>query len=324
MTFLRNVLRDLIDKKLWPVALLLVVAAVAVPVMLGGGSGSGDDNLADVPAQATKGATGSEKVVSLQDATTGAVSRGGKIRDPFVQHHVPKPIAIAEPASSATPATSTTSSGDSGSATPAPTKPPTPSTSDTGKDPSSSADAADTYSVTLKFGEAGQEKTYKNVARLTPLPSAENPMFVFLGLSEDGESAIFLVDAEAVPSGDGTCHPSEDDCEQVALKAGDSEILELQSGTAGVVDYQLELTSIKQAKASDTATAIAAHARESSAGREYLRKAVADDPSLLDSWDYSKKLGLLVAKTPAQPLASSGGAVARDVLRERGGTLTAR
>ena len=38
MPFLKNIGHDLIEKRLWPVAVLLVLALVAVPVLLGGGS----------------------------------------------------------------------------------------------------------------------------------------------------------------------------------------------------------------------------------------------------------------------------------------------
>jgi hypothetical protein len=66
-----------------------------------------------------------------------------------------------------------------------------------------------------------------------------------------------------------------------------------------VVQYQLTLESIKKVTAASTAKAAAAHARESKAGREYLRQLVAEDPAALDEWDYSKSLGLLVRKDPA-------------------------
>jgi hypothetical protein len=140
-------------------------------------------------------------------------------------------------------------------------------------------------------------RNYSNVARLTPLPSSDNPFFVYLGLAEDGKSAIFLIDGTAEASGDGTCTPSHDDCEQIALKAGDTEFLDLPSGTAGTVEYTLTIKSIKKGKTSQ-AVAAKARARESKAGREVLRELVSDDPSLLDNWNYSRSLGLLVSKDP--------------------------
>jgi hypothetical protein len=151
--------------------------------------------------------------------------------------------------------------------------------------------------VSFEFGEQGAMRTYNNVARLTPLPSSDNPFFVYLGLAEDGKSAIFLVDGAAEVSGDGKCAPSHDDCEQIALKAGDTEFLDLPSGTAGTVEYTLTIKSIKKATTS-AASAAKARARESKAGREVLRELVSSDPSLLDDWSYSRSLGLLVSKDP--------------------------
>ena len=312
MTFLRNVLRDLVEKRLWPVAIALVAALIAVPIVLGGGSDAGApaaDVAAGSPGAADHRDVAGAQVVSLEKPATGAVHRPGATRDPFVQHHLPKVKTLDAALSSAVKAatdsisklagTTSSGAGSGGTTTTTPTTGTTsPSTTKKNSDTTSDSSPDDTYHVTLKFGEAGAEKTYNNVARLTPLPSADNPFFVFLGLKSDGKSAVFLVDADAVPSGDGACEPSPDSCEQVVLKKGDVEFFELQSGTAGVVQYQLELKDITTSKAATKASAARAHARESKAGREYIRQLVAQDPTALDAWDFSSKLGLLVSKEP--------------------------
>jgi hypothetical protein len=313
MSFLKNVLHDLVEKRLWPVAIALVVALIAVPIVLGGSSSGAGTDVAAVPQTTTNGLANHRdvaraEVVSLEEQAAGKVQRSGKVRDPFVQHHQPKKVdqtvtdavnttrGIAEALGGGTPSPSG-SSGGSGD-TPAASTPSkdTPSSTPTTDTKKSDSSPVDTYRVKLRFGESGAEKTYNNVARLTPLPSSDNPFFVYLGLKEDGKTAIFLVDADAVPSGDGRCAPSEEDCEQIELKAGETEFFDLQSGTAGLVQYQLDLVSISKAKAATTASAARAHARESKAGREYLRQVVAEDPMVLDAWDYSSKLGLLVEK----------------------------
>ena len=309
MRFFKNVLSDLVEKRLWPVAIALVAALVAVPIMLGGSSPDAGTPAADSAAVTTNGvaggAAGKAQVVSLEDQAAGkAVQRGGSLKNPFVQHHQPKPAKTVTDAVNAVKSATSGLAGDGSTGGTAPTtttKPdPTPATTTptttTPKTPASDID--DTYRVNLSFGEAGAEKSYKDVARLTPLPSSDNPFFVYLGLASDQKSAIFLVDADAVPSGDGTCKPSADDCEQVELKAGDVEFFDLQSGTAGVVQYQLTLKSIKKVTAASVAKAAAAHARESKAGREYIRQLVADNPAALSDWDYSKSLGLLIRKDP--------------------------
>jgi hypothetical protein len=317
MSFLRNVLSDLVEKRLWPVAIALVAALVAVPVVLGGSSDAGAPapsatKVADASAHglANHRDVARAQVVSLEEQAAGKVERKGAVHDPFVQHHQPKAVdqkkvdaAVNKVATalnnalngSSTGGASDGSSGSSGTSAPA-TPAPTPSTGSTDTTKKPPADVV--YGVKLKFGEAGAEKTYDNPARLTPLPSADNPFFVYLGLEADKKHAVFLIDGEAVPSGDGHCDPSPQECEKLTMAAGDLEFFELQTGTAGVVQYQLELTSISKVKAKSKAVAAKARARESKAGREQLRELVAVDPTALDGWNFSKDLGLLIRKDP--------------------------
>jgi hypothetical protein len=115
---------------------------------------------------------------------------------------------------------------------------------------------------------------------------------VYMGLSTDKKSATFLINGDVVPSGDGHCTPSPEDCQQISLTKGDIEFFDMQSGTAGVVQYQLELRSIKTVTTT-AAKATVAHARESKAGRDVIRQVVATDPDKLASLTYDKGLGLL-------------------------------
>jgi hypothetical protein len=304
MTFLRNVLHDLVEKRLWPVAVALLVALVAVPVVLGGGSDDGAEPATDVAPSASVPVT-SAKVVSLDEETgTGEVTRKGDLRNPFKQQHLPKDTTTATAQaivtatnnlvgsgnSPSSPSTggSSPSGGGGGIQTPTPTPVQVPA----------KPNPKDLYRVDVRFGEIGDLKTDKNVARLTPLPSSSNPLIVFLGLKKDAETAVFLVSSDAVPSGDGKCRPSTRDCETVEMQWGDTELFDVQTGTAGVVQYRLDVRNVYRVSATE-ARAARAHARESRAGRDWLRLTVASDPTLLDGWDYSKRLGVLVERPAA-------------------------
>jgi hypothetical protein len=321
MSFLRNVLHDLVEKRLWPVAVALVAALVAVPIVLGGKSDAGTPTatVADASPTTTNGLADHRdaaraQVVSLEEQAAGKVSRPGDVRDPFVQHHQPRlsdaalkaavkstATALSDAFGGSSSGSGSSSSGPStpstGGATPTPSAP-APTTPSTPTDTTKKPPSKDTYRVDVKFGESGAEKTYKNVARLTPLPSSDNPFFVFLGVGEDKKTATFLINGDVVPTGDGKCTPSKDECQQITLKPGDLEFFDMQSGTAGVVQYQLELERIGLAKASSTAAAVKSHARESKAGRDVIRTLVATDPALLSAWNYDKGLGVLVRKDP--------------------------
>jgi hypothetical protein len=68
----------------------------------------------------------------------------------------------------------------------------------------------------------GELEERASVKRLTMLPSASKAVVTFVGVSEDGKRALFLVspDVDSV-SGDGRCVPSPSSCEYVVLKAGE-------------------------------------------------------------------------------------------------------
>src|SRR5215218_1965329 len=120
MSFLKNVQHDLVEKRLWPVAIALVAALVAVPIVLGGHSPSTAAPATDVAAVTASNGLANHrdvargKVISLEEQAAGKVERstGKKIRDPFVQHHQPKPVKLAVVKSAPT-APSTGSQGGS-------------------------------------------------------------------------------------------------------------------------------------------------------------------------------------------------------------------
>lgn len=340
MTFLRNVLHDLVEKRLWPVAVALLVALVAVPIVLGGG-GADDGDGAEValtpptPAPAAPTAVAADKVVKLaEDTSTDEVERKGKLIDPFVQHHQPK--AQKDDASAGTSTTQTVqdavstatnvvsglgSIGSSGGSSPSVSTPSVDTTPAPKPAPKKDTDDKDLYRVSLKFGEDGAMKTYKDIPRLTPLPSANNPFFVFLGVTDDKKSAVFLVSSDADVTGDGTCKPSPEECAQVVLQDKDLEFFDVQTSTAGTVQYQLEITAITKGKAKTSATAAKLRVRESAAGRDVLREIMAFEPERLQGWSFSKSTGLLgydgdaakdVAHLPAAVARAASGAPAEE------------
>lgn len=321
--FLRNVISDLVEKRLWPVAVALVAALVAVPILLGGKSDATTPpvDTAAATSSATPAPTTAAQVVSLEQQAAGKTANASSVRDPFVQHHQAHATnaqiraaakdaaaslvkALHPDAKSTSSDTGSSSSGSTGGSTPATSAPTTTTTTPT-TPATTPKKSVTTYSVDLSFGESGAEKKYNNIARLTPLPSSDSPFFVYMGLSADKRSATFLINGDVVPSGDGHCTPSPDNCEQITLTKGDIEFFDMQSGTAGVVQYQLELRNIKTVTTTASKASVA-HARESKAGRDVIRQIVATDPSKLGGLDYNKGLGLLQRTAVKAPATTAG------------------
>ena len=146
---------------------------------------------------------------------------------------------------------------------------------DGGSKPTTPAgDPLDVYHLSLRFGraEATQLKTYHDVARLSPLPTADNPFFVYTGVLKDGKTAVFLLSSDATATGDGHCRPSSKSCQTIEVKEGDTEFFDLTvNGEA--VQYQLDVVKVFKKGASTAAAAAAAYERHSNAGADMLRKA---------------------------------------------------
>jgi hypothetical protein len=277
MSAVRGLLRDLIDRKLWPIAVLLLAAAIAVPVYLG--RSSSDEVEPPLPGAVQHADTGkaSKAAVSIEDPASDDKRPGG-VRNPFKQLHVPKkPTAAQTPAPDAgadQPASGSTGGSDG-------SEPPlspggTGGSGDGGgsKPKPSSGDPLDTYHLSLRFGraESAQLKTYHDVARLSPLPTADNPFFVYTGVLKDGKTAVFLLSSDATATGDGHCRPSPKSCQTIEVKEGDTEFFDLTVGGQDV-QYQLDVVRVFKKGASSAVAAAAAHERHSEAGSNLLRKA---------------------------------------------------
>ena len=291
MNAVRTLVRDMFDRKLWPVALLLIAAAVAVPVLLGGAPAPAPTA---VPAPAVPGSAKAQKAeVTLEPVVPADRDRTGAVRNPFKAPPVKKtPAASTSPSASATPSVA---AGGTSSAAPAPSGTSTPSTgTDTTPSPSTpkpdttpkpkptpapeADDASDTYHVSIRFGlNGGKLTTQRDVARLSPLPSVTDPFFVYLGVIEIAAThekrAVFLVSSDATANGEGACHPTKNDCESVELAVGQTAYFDYTAPSGAVTQYQLELAGIHKTEVHTEAKASAAFARHSVAGAELVADA---------------------------------------------------
>jgi len=298
MTTLRNIWADLVEKRLWPIAVLLFAGVVAVPVVLA-------KNPEPVPTPvanavlARDAANDSPTLVTL-NAKPSVREHDGRGRDPFVQPKGSTP-------QKAQALQSSTTSG--GGATPTPTGGTNTGGSGTtggGSTPSKpkskpKASPAANYVADLRFGQADSMKTLRDVARLTPLPSASSPFFVFLGVKEDGKTLVFLVSSDAKATGDGSCKPSKNNCETIELKVGDTEFFDLTTD-AGVQQYQMDIIKVSKLSTSSSAKgarAARAGGKASKADRRLLRKVLDGRSShLMGAYRWLPERGILV-RVPA-------------------------
>jgi hypothetical protein len=231
MNVLQSTWRQLVRRKLWPVALLLVAALAAVPVLL---TRDAETPLAPadaVPATTEAGDSIAEPIVAKVTAEDRTKRRRvlGSRKDPFEPAPAKKSKsdkpkeAKAQEADDAEKADETPSSTDGGTSGGGVV--PTP----VDTEPAPEKVYFEAGTIIVRFGEAkdGVKLTRMAVKKGEPLPDDAYPLLVYMGLTKDGKKARFLVDASIEADGDGDCKPHPSVCETILLGSGETEFLDV-------------------------------------------------------------------------------------------------
>ncbi|HYM57974.1 MAG TPA: hypothetical protein VES79_08420 [Solirubrobacteraceae bacterium] len=295
MSVLNDTWRYLVQRRLWPVAVLLLAALVAVPMVMA----QDPEPAATPPAVATKSSQSSlatEPIVALAGPGDRAERRRvlGSRKNPFKPAVLPKPVKTPAAATAAPQqaATDKPSSGGGGGSTPGASVPnlgvtPQPDTTTPKK-------RYEMFELTVRFGPstADTELPRSDLKRLEALPSADQPVLVYLGVLDDKKTAVFLVDSGVVAQGDGACKPSRTSCETIHLKAGETEFFDVV-GEIGepAAQFQLDLVKIRRKATTSAKQAKRSYTRASRAGKKIVRARIAGDGPL--RFRYDEKSGRL-------------------------------
>jgi hypothetical protein len=268
MSVISNLWGQLVQRRLWPVAVLLIAALAAVPLFL-----AEEPETAPAPAPAAAPADASaelatDPIVAMATESDRAKRRKvlGKPKNPFAKPAqmggsaqdgpTPAPAPSApEPGGSGASGgadTPTAVSGGSsgGTVSPAPSVPSPAAPVAPAEPPQPERPAHERDSLTVRFGDSsGEGLARTNVKRLEALPVGEEPLIVYLGTADGGESAVFLIDESVKGEGDGRCMPDPSTCETIRLREGETEFFDIL-GEDGepAAQYQLDLVEIHAGK----------------------------------------------------------------------------
>jgi hypothetical protein len=266
-SILESAVQDLREKRLWPLAVLLLLALVAIPALLIRPAKQ-PGPVSEAPAKQKLPA-----LTAISDAASAGEGSGlGVFRkaDPFLP---PKAIVAATRADSSTAGATTAaspqagaSSASSGSSTSS--SPSSASGSGSGGGSSGGGSSAPTsgggqsgggshtgggtktvnytYVADVTFTKDGHTRHIHAMTRLSMLPSESSPLLLFLGVDSSADNAVFLVDATLDASGEGHCSPSKKRCGVLSLGPGSVERF---SGADGH-SYTLEVDEIRKVKVS--------------------------------------------------------------------------
>jgi len=254
-TFLVDLYWDLRDRRLLPLVGLVIVAIVAAPFLLGGGSkespSTGSAAVAPAPAEATTGSEAS--ALTVVQAKPGLREYDKRLdhrkpTDPFQQRYTSPPPSQAGPELG--PETSSEGSGSSGSSgsstttslssessetsTPSPSPESSPTEVPSKSGSGSGAPAHLTlfaFAISLKLtrtegGEGNSQPKSESSIRhkvmpTTPLPGEKAPVVTYMGVGKGAKTALLMV-SNNVQSiyGDAKCLSGTDTCQLLEVEPG--------------------------------------------------------------------------------------------------------
>ncbi len=228
--FLKDIYYDLSDRHLLPLVVLLLVAIVAVPILIGK-----DSELEEAvpPAAIPPAGAGSNLVVAKAAPGLREYDRrfeGEVARDPFVQQYRDEEgTGAGAGGEQPTEATIESSAGSGGGSEPVPSGgSETPGGGAPEEDPD--RDRLTYYSWVIDVGitpgsGAGENKSEPTVRRgqpqYTSLPSRKVPALTYIGVSKDESKALMLVSDKVTGLfGDAVCVQGSEKCQLLALEPG--------------------------------------------------------------------------------------------------------
>jgi len=254
--FLLDLWHDLREKRLAPVAVVLLLGLVAVPVLLAKpAENPGPAPVVAAPKPADRDALAALTKVKLGNDEVGKGSTLG-VFDPDNPFKPPKG-AIKK----ATTGVSGSAGPDTGGpSTPSGGSPSTPDTTGGGGVTSPGAPNVPTnpgtgggggtsttvykYVVDLTFTANGRTRHIKGMEKLDMLPSDSSPLLIFMGVTAKGGDAVFLVDSTLEAAGEGRCKPSESECAFAYIGAGARYMFSDQDGNT----YTIKIDEIRKVK----------------------------------------------------------------------------
>ncbi len=257
--FLQDLWHDLRAKRLWPVAVAMLVGIVAIPAVLTKSAASPPPPDPVAPAADQ----GRKTNLALDVGTAAASGKGSSLDvfapdDPFVP---PKAVTEGSQGSSVATADVVAAGAEKGSESPGGDSPgggPGGSAPPSAPSPVGPPKTTEyEYVADITFWNGDRRRRVSGLRKLDMLPSQSAPVLIFMGATSDGGNAVFLVDSTLRTTGEGSCRPSRSNCAFVHLGPGSEHLFSTDTGET----YRLRIDEIRRVEVRAGATAARPSAR---------------------------------------------------------------
>lgn len=298
---LDNTWHDLREKRLWPVALVLVLAIVAIPLLLTKSAPRTAATLPVAPPAETKG----QLSIALDDGAAASTAAGSSLDEFAEDDPFAPPSAIAKGAGDGASATASLAGPTDGAAKTEGAG--TPSTGPRSPDEVAPPPVTRTetteyqYVADVTFWNGDKRREIRGLRKLDMLPNQSAPVLIFMGTSGGGGNAVFLVDSSLESTGEGTCVPNRSNCAYVHIGPGSEQIFTTDAGDS----YRIRVDEIRRVRARDAGASAKPSARTSvGAGVEVRRFQL---PSLVDLVEVSSTTTTSPEPVPAADSSNTAG-----------------
>lgn len=168
-----------------------------------------------------------------------------------------------------------------------------------------SLSAKQAYTVTVNTKDAQGTHVLSNLVRLAPLPAAQSPEVVFLGVLKGGKKAVFLFANPIKFTGASgeTCLPDPASCQIIELAPGQGMKLAPASNTALIATFTFEVAAIGAKGYSSASDAMNARTATSSSGQTLLPLIGSTE---LANFHFDSAIGALTYKAGSSGSGSTG------------------
>jgi hypothetical protein len=335
VNFFKTLQADLRERQIFPAVVVLAVLAIAIPMaaptFFGKVTAPAPGASVVPPIHTPTGVASPQQELADLSAIPApqSVLRHGAEPDPFREATSAAGKTAASSGTSTspstraaktTPAQTTPVTTTPVTTTPKTTKPDTkgstgstgPSSAPSSGSPVTGPDtlkADQAYTVDIDTKDAQGVHTLSDVVRLAPLPAAQSPEVIYLGVLQGGKKVAFLFTNAIAVSSKGanalTCLPSTSACQILELSPGQGMSLYPTANSALIATFSFELVSIGAKTYSSADDALQARDAVSTAGQTLLPLTNSTELSTLT---FSDKLGALVhhSVAPSGPTGPTG------------------
>lgn len=258
--FLVDIYYDLRERHLLPLVAILIVALVAMPFLLGGGSSESESEEAEGAIATSSAAIPSSKLVVAKSAPGlrdyRRRLRNGHAKNPFVQHYAESEgeAGGSEGSTGGEEGGSVTIESSESSETSVESTETTAPSEGNGEPPEEGrlryySWAIDVRVVPVSSGK-GKSKpdasVHHNLPGMTMLPSRSVPALTFIGVTKDEKNAVMLVSDKVTGLfGDGTCIEGSEHCQLIVIEPGIPETVVYGANSR---TYRIELLKVRLLK----------------------------------------------------------------------------